>query len=110
MAAKALEYIGGLYEIERDTKDLPPDRRGEIRQTRAKPLADALYQWMLVNREKVPDGSGTAKALDYSLKRWEALVPIDNNWVENQIRPWALVVPTGCSRDDCTVVSVLRQS
>ncbi|SLT29977.1 putative transposase [Klebsiella pneumoniae] len=46
----------------------------------------------------MPDGSGTAKALDYSLKRWEALtrylddgaVPIDNNWVENQIRPWAL--------------------
>lgn len=39
-----------------------------------------------------------AKALDYSLKRWAALVrclddgnlPIDNYWIENQIRPWAL--------------------
>jgi uncharacterized membrane protein YphA (DoxX/SURF4 family) len=38
------------------------------------------------------------ESLDYSLKRWEALtrylddgqVPIDNNWVENQIRPWAI--------------------
>ncbi|NWN92970.1 IS66 family transposase, partial [Marinobacter adhaerens] len=98
LAAKALEYIGGLYEIERESKDLPPDKRQEIRQTKAKPLADALHQWMLVHRQKVPDGSGTAKALDYSLKRWEALtrylddgaVPIDNNWVENQIRPWAL--------------------
>lgn len=98
LAAKALEYIGGLYEIERETKDLPPDMRREIRQTKAKPLADALHQWMLAHRQKVPDGSGTAKALDYSLKRWEALtrylddgaVPIDNNWVENQIRPWAL--------------------
>lgn len=58
----------------------------------------AVHQWMLAHRQKVPDGSGTAKALDYSLKRWEALtrylddgaVPIDNNWVENQIRPWAL--------------------
>jgi transposase len=36
--------------------------------------------------------------LDYSLKRWEALtryindgnVPIDNHWVGNQIRPWAV--------------------
>lgn len=36
--------------------------------------------------------------LDYSLKRWTALsrylddgaVPINNNWAENQIRPWAL--------------------
>ncbi len=73
LAAKALEYIGGLYEIERETKDLPPDMRREIRQTKAKPLADALHQWMLAHRQKVPDGSGTAKAPDYSLKRWEAL-------------------------------------
>ena len=53
---------------------------------------------MLAQRERVPKGSATAKALDYSLKRWVALtrylddgaVPIDNNAVENQIRPWAL--------------------
>jgi hypothetical protein len=46
----------------------------------------------------VPDSSGTSKTLDYSFKRWAALtrylnyvaVAIDNNWVENQIRPWAL--------------------
>jgi hypothetical protein len=46
----------------------------------------------------VPEGSAISKALDYSLKRWAALsrylddgaVPIDNNWAENQIRPWAL--------------------
>jgi hypothetical protein len=46
----------------------------------------------------VPDGSATAKAFDYSLRRWQALtvfvddarVPIDNNWVENQMRPVAL--------------------
>ena len=45
-----------------------------------------------------PDGSATARAIDYSLKRWHALVryiddgdlPIDNNWVENQIRPIAI--------------------
>jgi len=44
------------------------------------------------------DGTRTARAIDYSLKRWEALeryledgeVPIDNNWIENQVRPWAL--------------------
>lgn len=98
LASKALEYIGGLYEIERETRDLPPDKRQEIREAKARPIADALHKWMLAHRQKVPDGSGTAKALDYSLKCWEALtrylddgaVPIDNNWVENQIRPWAL--------------------
>jgi hypothetical protein len=42
--------------------------------------------------------TATAKALDYSLKRWTALtqflddgqLPIDNNWIENQIRPIAI--------------------
>jgi transposase len=46
----------------------------------------------------VPPGSATAKAIDYSLKRWVALtrfvgdghLPADNNWVENQIRPIAI--------------------
>ena len=46
----------------------------------------------------VTNGTATAKAIDYSLKRWAALIryledgkiPIDNNWIENQIRPWAL--------------------
>jgi transposase len=53
---------------------------------------------MSTQRALVPNGSATAKALDYSLKRWVALtryledgaLPIDNNPVENQIRPWAL--------------------
>lgn len=98
LAAQALEYIGKLYEIEREAKDQPPDQRQQLREKQARPIADALHQWMVAQRQKVPDGSGTAKALDYSLKRWTALtrylddgaVPIDNNWVENQIRPWAL--------------------
>ena len=98
LAAQALEYISQLYMVEREVKDLPPDKRQATRHEKARPIADALHQWMLIHRQKVPDGSGTARALDYSLKRWTALtrylndgaVPIDNNWVENQIRPWAL--------------------
>lgn len=69
-----------------------------MRQTDAQPIVDALHQWLLLQRQKVPDGSATARAIDYSLKRWTALVrylddgdlPIDNNWVENQIRPIAI--------------------
>jgi transposase len=98
IAAQALEYIGQLYQIKREAKELPPDKRQQIRNEKTRPIADALHQWMLAHRQKVPDGSGTARALDYSIKRWKALtrylddgaVPIDNNWVENQIRPWAL--------------------
>ncbi|CUR45441.1 transposase IS66 [Alcanivorax sp. PN-3] len=98
LAAQALESIGALYGIEREAKDLPDKDRQRLRNEKARPIADALHQWMISRRQKVPDGSGTAKALDYSLKRWAALtrylddgaVPIDNNRVENQIRPWAL--------------------
>jgi hypothetical protein len=59
-------------------------------QEKAAPLAKALHDWMLTQRDLVPNGSATAKALDYSLKRWVALtrypedgaVPIDNNHIE----------------------------
>lgn len=98
IAYQAIERIGGLYAIEQEVKSLDDQQRWQIRQARAKPLADKLHQWLQANREKVPHGSVTAKAIDYMLKRWVALtryledgrLPIDNNWVENQMRPWAL--------------------
>ena len=98
LAEQALGYIKLLYQVEAEAKDLTAQQRQIVRATQARLIAEALHKWMLTQRQKVPDGSGTAKALDYSLKRWAALtrylddgaVPIDNNWVENQIRPWAL--------------------
>lgn len=91
-------YIRQLYDIERESATLNADDRLQIRQQKARPLADTLYAWMLAQRQKVPEGSAIARALDYSLKRWVALtrylddghVPIDNNWIENQIRPCAI--------------------
>ena len=59
---------------------------------------DALHQWMRQHRQNITAGSATAWAIDYSLNRWLALTRflddddllIDNNWVENRIRPIAL--------------------
>ena len=98
IAEQALRYISELYDVEREVKDLNTDERRQARQTRSKPLADAFHQWLVLQRQKITDGSATAKALDYSLKRWTALsrflndgqLPIDNNWIENQIRPIAI--------------------
>ena len=53
---------------------------------------------MIDLRPRVANGSGLARALDYTLRRWTALTrylddghyPIDNNPVENAIRPIAL--------------------
>jgi transposase len=95
---QALKFFIQLYEVEREVQPLPPDERKAIRQRTSKSIADALRQWLTQQRQKVPDGSATARAIDYSLKRWAALVrfiddgdlPIDNNWVENQIRPIAI--------------------
>jgi hypothetical protein len=79
-------------------QEIIPDERRRIRQLKARPIADALSQWLSLQRQRVPDGSATARAIDYSLKRWVALtrylddgdLPADNNWVENQIRPIAI--------------------
>ena len=98
IAQSALAQMARIYDIEREIKELPADARRQIRQERSKPLLDVLRQWMILNRQKITDGSGTAKALDYSLRRWEALtrfvsdgqLPVDNNHIENQIRPIAI--------------------
>ena len=64
----------------------------------AQPLWDELHVWLRLERTRVADGGGIAAALDYSLKRWDALgrflhdgeVSIDNNHVERLMRPWAM--------------------
>ena len=94
---QALKFFGALYDVEREVADADSQTRLEARR-RSRPVADALHQWMRQQRQKIPDGSATARAIDYSLNRWAALtrfmddgdLPIDNNWVENRIRPIAL--------------------
>ena len=98
VAEEALKYFVQLYEVEREVHNLDPDERRRIRQLKARPVTDALGKWLTLQRHKVPNGSATAKAIDYSLNRWAALtrylddgdLPADNNWVENQIRPIAI--------------------
>ena len=98
IAGTALELFGQLYRVERDIQDLEdPAKRLEQRRNRSGPIAKALHAWLVAQRAKVPPGTATAKALDYSLNRWVALtrylddprLPIDNNHDEQQIRPWA---------------------
>jgi transposase len=97
LAQTAIELIGQLYGVERDIRDQDAEHRLQQRRSRATPLAQALHDWLVAQRAKVPHGTATAKAIDYSLNRWAALtrylddprLPIDNNHDEQQIRPWA---------------------
>ena len=95
---QALRYFQVLFKIEGSVAACTPDERRRIRQRKSRRVAAALHKWLLRQRQQVPNGSATARAIDYSLKRWTALtrylddgdLPISNNWVENQIRPIAL--------------------
>lgn len=98
VAQEAIRRIAWLYKIEVDAKELDAVDRLALRQQWSKPAWDALHAWLVQQRHKVLDGSAIAKAIDYSLNRWAALgqflsdgdVPIDNNHIENQMRPWAM--------------------
>jgi transposase len=98
VAGQAIQRIAGLYRIEADAKALSAGQRLRMRQERSQRLWNELHVWLQLERTRVPDGSAIAKAIDYSLNHWVGLgrylldgeVPIDNNHVENRIRPWAV--------------------
>ncbi|MBB4867637.1 hypothetical protein HNP46_006556 [Pseudomonas nitritireducens] len=64
LAEQKLHSIGGLYEVERQVKDMSDKDRWRLRQETAVPIAEKLHEWMATQRELVPEGSATAKALD----------------------------------------------
>jgi hypothetical protein len=100
MALEALNRIAALYAIERQSKDMDVAARTQLRQDETLPLQQSMHDWLLKTRVTVANGGGTAKAMDYSLRRWAALslyatdgrLPIDNNPVHadngmNRIMP-----------------------
>ena len=96
LAAQALSRIAELYAIEARAGFEP--ERAELRQHMSRPRLEALGLWLRQQRQRVANGGGLAKAMDYALKRWPALeryvenghYPIDNNPIENAIRPVVL--------------------
>jgi transposase len=98
VGTQAIQRIAALYKIERQIKGFSVEDRLAARQSNSKPLCEDLHAWLKLERQRVPEGSATAKAIDYSLNRWtelttyldNAAVQIDNNHLENLIRPWAM--------------------
>lgn len=99
-AEYALARIHDLYAIERRAKEagLTHQQRRELRQAEAVEILDELEKWMREQYATVLPQSPIGKAIAYSLKRWDKLcvyttdgrLQIDNNLVENAIRPVAL--------------------
>jgi hypothetical protein len=98
IATEALKRIGELYAIESEIRGRSPDERRAVRQTRARPLLDALHEWLEAKLGQLSKKSATAAAIGYALARWPALtrycddglIEIDNNSAERALRAVAL--------------------
>jgi transposase len=97
-AKQAIEQIAQLYGIEQTAKGYTPEQRKAYRDQHAAPRVETLFQWLISIRPSASPNSGIQKAIDYLLRRKAAFkrylddgsYPIDNNAVENAIRPIAL--------------------
>jgi transposase len=95
-----LEQMQQLYAIERECKEkyLSSDQKQAIRLQKAKPVLEQLGKWMKEQYVQVLPKSPIGQALAYSIERWDKLsiyttdgmLCIDNNPVENSIRPVAI--------------------
>jgi transposase len=99
-AEYALEQIGLIYGVESmaDDQDLDYEARAELRSRLAYPIMCAFEKWILNYMPKVLEGGRMSKALSYTyllfhrLSRYhlDGRYRIDNNLVENTIRPLAI--------------------
>ena len=100
IAEQALVLIQKLYAIEAELRhktDGTAQQRCEYRQRHSQPVMQQLYEWLNQHHLTVPSSSTTAKAINYTLKRWQALsrysddsnLSIYNNLVQNKMHPWA---------------------
>ncbi len=99
-AEKALLMIQQLYAVERRAKEgkLDAEQIKECRLTESLPIINELGKWIFEEIKSTLPKSQIGKAMAYAYARWDALsaylydgnLHIDNNLVENAIRPVAL--------------------
>jgi transposase len=98
LANEAIEIIRKLYEVETAIQDKSIEDRHQTRQAESKPILDEFRKWIDGHRGKVPPQSQLGKALNYAHNEWiyltryleDGRLSIDNNMVENAIRPFAV--------------------
>jgi transposase len=99
-AEYVLAELQKVYAVERQAKEpsLKTDERTKLRKEVALPVLESLHGWLKENLVQVLPQSPIGKAITYTLARWEKLIvyinhpqlKIDNNLVENAIRPTVL--------------------
>src|SRR5690606_15708881 len=99
-AEKALLMIQELYKTERKATEghLSSGRIKELRLKESLPIINEMGKWIFEEIKNTLPKSQIGKAMAYAYARWDALsaylkdgnLQIDNNLVENAIRPMAL--------------------
>lgn len=99
-AEKALSYIQSLYSIERQAKEqaLSAQDTKILRIEQALPIINEMGRWIADENAKVLPKSAIGKAFRYAIERWDEMsnylyngnIQMDNNLIENAIRPIAL--------------------
>jgi transposase len=99
-AEQMLKLMQLLYDVEREAReqDFSFEKRYELRQEKSIPILNEMEVWLKENIIKVLPKSAIGKAIAYTLTLWKRLIryvddgkyEIDNNLIENSIRPIAL--------------------
>ncbi|MDQ3073723.1 MAG: IS66 family transposase, partial [Bacteroidota bacterium] len=99
-AGKALALIQQLYAAERKAKEaqMTPDETKKLRLDESLPVINELGKWVFAEVKNTLPKSQIGKAMRYAMERWDKLsaylqdgnLHIDNNAIENAIRPIAL--------------------
>ena len=94
----ALNLIGKLYGIEQQLKEKSIIDKFNIRQSHAKPIVNALHDWLTEHKGKVPPKSKLGEAISYSINQFDKFqryledgrLSIDNNRAERAIKPFVI--------------------
>ena len=94
IAIEAVRRIDELFAIEREINGQTPHQRLSVRRERSKPLAEDLERWLRAERRKLSAKNPLAKAMAYSLNRWQAFtrflddgrICMSNNAAERAVR------------------------
>ncbi len=99
-AEHVLGLIQQLYKIERQAREeeMNYDQRKTLRQEKSAPILQELHTWLKENIIQTLPKSAIGQAIAYTLHLWPRLIrylddgryEIDNNLIENSIRPVAL--------------------
>lgn len=97
-AHEMVSLIGKLYRIERAIRGRSVEQRRAARENKAKPILDKIKVWLDAKVQTTLPKGLLGQAIHYALSLWPDLLTyledghleIDNNLVENAIRPFVV--------------------